>query len=68
MHIEEVAVEDDGKKQSAARPAAMTEEPREEDEINQDALKIIIEKMDRKMDAQFLEIKETLYVRMDAVF
>ena len=60
----EVVVEDDGKK----KPAAMTEEPREEDEINQDALKIIIEKMDRKMDAQFLEIKETLYVRMDAVF
>ena len=62
MHIEEVAVEDDAKKQSAARPAAMTEEPREEDEINQDALKIILE----KMDAQFLEIKETLYVRMGA--
>ena len=52
-----VVVKDDGKKQSAA---AMTEEPREEDGINQDALTIIIE----KMDAQFLEIKETLYVRM----
>ena len=52
------SVEDDGeKKRSAARTAAI---PRtEEDGLNQDVLKKIFD----KMDAQFLEIKETLYVR-----
>ena len=50
--------EDDGeKKRSAARTAAIPHT--EEDGLNQDVLKKIFD----KMDAQFLEIKETLYVR-----
>ena len=52
------SVEDDGeKKRPATRTAAIPHT--EEDGLNQDVLNKIFD----KMDAQFLEIKETLYVR-----
>ena len=55
------SVEDDGeKKRPATRTAAIPHT--EEDGLNQDVLKKIFD----KMDAQFLEIKETLYVRARA--
>ena len=51
------SVEDDGEKKRSARTATIPHT--EEDGLNQDVLQKIFD----KMDAQFLEIKETLYVR-----
>ena len=57
-----VSFKDDGeKKRSATRTAAIPHT--EEDGLNQD---VLLKKIFDKMDAQFLEIKETLYVRARA--